>query len=41
VLELTGKEFEELKDGDRVGIGIGVLNVAYLGRLNNSIIDRL
>jgi hypothetical protein len=40
VLELTVKEFAELKEGERMAIGIGVLNVAYLGRLDKGLIDR-
>lgn len=40
VLELTNKEFAALKDGDRVSIGVGIGNIAYLGRLNKSMLDR-
>jgi hypothetical protein len=40
VVELTDQEFAELKDGDRVAIGIGIVNIAYLGRLNKSMLDR-
>ncbi|HLA10753.1 MAG TPA: hypothetical protein VJ023_09180 [Pyrinomonadaceae bacterium] len=39
-LELTPKEFDEVKEGDRVAIGVGVFNIAYLGRLNKSLINR-
>jgi hypothetical protein len=37
---LTERQFAELKDGDRVAISVWVMNVAYLGRLDMSIMDR-
>jgi hypothetical protein len=39
-VQLTERQFAELKDGDRVAIGVGAFNIAYLGRLNKSIMDR-
>jgi len=39
-VQLTERQFAELKDGDRVAIGVGAFNIAYLGRLDKSIIDR-
>ncbi len=39
-VQLTEQQFAELKDGDRVAIGVGAFNTAYLGRLNKGIIDR-
>jgi hypothetical protein len=38
--ELTERQFAELKNGDRVAIGIGVLNIAYLGRLDKSLVNK-
>ena len=39
-VQLPERQFAELKDGDRVAIGVGAFNIAYLGRLDKSIIDR-
>ena len=39
-VQLTEQQFAELKDGDRVAMDVGVFNIAYLGRLDKSIIDR-
>jgi hypothetical protein len=39
-VQLTERQFAELKDGDRIAIGVGAFNVAYLGRLDKSIRDR-
>ena len=39
-VQLTERQFAELKDGDRVAIGVGAFNIAYLGRLDKRMIDR-
>jgi hypothetical protein len=39
-VQLTERQFAELNDGDRIAIGVVAFNVAYLGRLDKSIIDR-
>lgn len=39
-VEMTAKEFSELKDGARVSITVGPAVFAYLGRLNKAMLDR-
>jgi hypothetical protein len=39
-VEMTAKEFSELKDGARVSVNVGPMVVAYLGRLNKLMLNR-
>jgi len=39
-VEMTAKEFSELKDGARISVRVGPIEFAYLGRLNKSMLNR-
>jgi hypothetical protein len=39
-VEMSLKDFAELKDGARVSINVGSLVVSYIGRLDKKMLDR-